>query len=534
MIGDRLGKWVIFKELGRGGMGRVYLAQEELTGMQAAIKVLAAELAQEIGFLHRFQREIETLSKLDHPNIVRFIEAGFEDGHYFYAMEYVEGLTLDQILDEQHRLLWADVLSIALQVAPALRHVHDHGIIHRDIKPSNLILNAEGKIKLMDFGIAKVFAATHLTATGGIVGTAEFLSPEQAAGKVVGKRSDLYCFGCVLYTLLTGRPPFSGGSYVELLHKHRYGQFDRPKKFVPDLPDEIDELVCQLLEKDPEKRPRDALVLFKQLESVNRKLSRQSSKTSADNSDAATQAENRAAKVSMEDLPGPATLMSRMVRAELEEHQRGGPLTRFFNRPLVLVVILAACIGILVWKLWPLNQEELFQRGARLMESESRYDMEVAWREYLGPLERDHPDHPYKEQVAGFRAKWEAAKGDAAKPLPTSEAQRFFQQGEWLSRQGNPAAAQKVWRNLVDVFADVEAEKEWVSRARTALADQEKDAAEKDRFKSVHKALTRAKELHEQGKQADAERIWSGIEALYRDDPSAAEILGAVKRARQK
>src|SRR4029077_12605381 len=112
---------------------------------------------------------------------------------------YVEGLNLDQILSRQSRLLWKDVLDVALQVSQALRHVHDHGIIHRDIKPSNLILNATGQVKLTDFGIAKVFAATHLTATGGIVGTAEFLSPEQAAGKVVGKRSDLYCLGCVLY-----------------------------------------------------------------------------------------------------------------------------------------------------------------------------------------------------------------------------------------------------------------------------------------------------------------------------------------------
>src|SRR6266480_2803238 len=115
MIGDRLGKWFIFKELGRGGMGRVYLAQEELTGRQAALKVLATELAQEIGFLQRFQREIETLSKLEHPNIVRFYESGYENGLYFYAMEYVEGLNLDQILETQGRLPWKEVLDIALQ-----------------------------------------------------------------------------------------------------------------------------------------------------------------------------------------------------------------------------------------------------------------------------------------------------------------------------------------------------------------------------------------------------------------------------------
>src|SRR5262249_48918731 len=228
-------------------------------------------------------------------------------------------------------------------------HVHDHGIIHRDLKPSNLILSAEGQIKLTDFGIAKVFAATHLTATGGIVGTAEFLSPEQAAGKVVGRRSDLYCLGCVLYMLLTGRTPFVGNSYVELLHKHRYGQFDRPQKYVPDMPVEFDELICQLLEKDPDKRPRDALVFYKQLDSIRQKMERQADVTSADNRDGVTKSENRTDKVSMGDMPGEATLMGRLVRATLDAENRGGVVSRFFNRPLILFIILVACIGILIW-----------------------------------------------------------------------------------------------------------------------------------------------------------------------------------------
>ena len=514
MIGDRLGKWVIFKELGRGGMGRVYLAQEELTGRQAAVKILAAELAQEIGFLHRFQREIETLSRLDHPNIVRFFESGYENDRYFYAMEYVEGMSLEKIIEEQGRLPWKDVLEIALQVTPALKHVHDHGVIHRDIKPSNLLLDSTGKIKLTDFGIAKVFASTHLTATGGIVGTAEFLSPEQAAGKVVGKRSDLYCFGCVLYTLLTGRTPFSGNSYVELLHKHRYGQFDRPQKFVPEIPHELDELVCQLLEKDPDKRPRDARVFYKQLESIQNKVERKSQTTSADNRDVSTKAENRTDKISMEALPGPATLMSHLVRAGLKEQQQGGPVTRFFNRPIVLVVLLFGCIGVLAWGLWPLNQEQLYQRGAKLMETENLTEMQHAWSDYLEPLESRFPDHPYKEKVDEFRTKWEAAK--TAHP---SEAQRFFHQGEVLQQQGNLAEARKVWSSVIDVFQDVDTEKAWVARARQALNDMDKTGADKDRWKQVRRALERADDLRKQGKTSDAKRIWDGIEQLYRDDP---------------
>jgi tRNA A-37 threonylcarbamoyl transferase component Bud32 len=529
MIGDRLGKWVIFKELGRGGMGRVYLAQEELTGRQAALKILAAELAQELGFLHRFQREIETLSRLDHPNIVRFFESGYENGLYFYAMEYVEGMSLEQILDKQSRLAWPDVLEIALQVTPALRHVHDHGVIHRDIKPSNLLLDKDGRIKLTDFGIAKVFASTHLTATGGIVGTAEFLSPEQAAGKVVGKRSDLYCFGCVLYMLLTGRPPFSGVSYVELLHKHRYGQFDRPQKFVAEIPHEIDELVCQLLEKDPDKRPRDALVFLKQLENIQRKLDRKSQTTSADNRDVSTRAENRTDKVSMEALPGPATLMSRLMRDGLKEHQRGNAVARFFNRPVVLVVVLLACIGIFTYGLWPLSEDEMYKRGAGLMERGSLADMQRAWTEYLGPLENGYPEHRYKEELEKYRRKWENAK--SAQP---SEAQRFYQQGELLRQQGNWAAAAHVWQNVIDVFKDVDAEKAWVRRAESGLAEIGKSASNQDRWQSVRQALRQADDMRAHGKAADAERIWSGIEQLYRNDPTAADIVMEVHKARNR
>jgi serine/threonine-protein kinase len=527
MTGDRLGKWVIFKELGRGGMGRVYLAQEELTGRQAALKVLSAELAQDVGFLHRFQREIETLSKLEHPNIVQFYEPGHENGLYFYAMEYVDGQNLDAILTAQGRFPWQEVLDIALQVAPAIRHVHDHGIIHRDLKPSNLLRTSAGTIKLTDFGIAKVFAGNNLTASGGIVGTAEYLSPEQAAGKVVGRRSDLYCLGCVLYALLTGKPPFVGKTYVELLHKHRYGQFDRPGAIVPEIPYEIDDLICQLLEKDPDKRPRDALVFLKQLETIRTRLERKSSQTQADNRERATTAENRTDRLSAADLPGQGPL-SRLLRTGTSERDSVGPLGGIFNRAWVLVLLLACCIGILVWAFWPLSQDQLYERGARLMESGRLYDMQMAWSEYLDPLETRYPNHPYKEQVDAFRLKRQAALAGQ----PASEAQRFFQLGEFHKRQGDLAGAQQVWRNLIAVFGAVETDREWVQRAERGLNELEADSRNKDRFQPVKAALERARRLRIQGKDADAERILTGIEQLYRDDRTAADLLIEVKKAR--
>jgi predicted Ser/Thr protein kinase len=525
MIGERLGKWIIFKELGRGGMGRVYLAQEELTGRQAALKVLAAELAVEAGFLYRFQREIATLGTLDHPNIVRFFEAGHENGLYYYAMEYVEGQNLEEIMEAKGRLPWNEVLDVAEKLSRALRHVHDHGVVHRDLKPSNILRTADGTIKLTDFGIAKVFASTHLTATGGVVGSAEYISPEQAAGKGVGKRSDLYCLGAVLYTLLTGRPPFAGTSYIELLHKHRYNQCDRPQRLVPEIPYEVDELVCQLLEKDPDKRPRDCFVFSKQLASLRNRLERKTHLTQPGHADAPTQASNTV----FENFDGPATLMSRLMRAEIAQHQHGGWVSRFFNHPLVLVALLGLCIGILVWTFWPLDEQALYEHGAQMMASARLADMEAAWSEYLEPLQRRFPDHPYRAEVERFRAKLEAGRA----PLP-SEAQRLYRQGVQRLQQGDVTGARQIWRNLSAVFRGVDAEREGVEQAEQALVALERELQAPERWTAVRAALTRAAQFQAEGRPNEAERIWQAVEELYRADPSAAAILREVHQARMR
>lgn len=525
MIGERLGKWVIHKELGRGGMGRVYLAQEELSGRKAALKILAAELAQEVGFLYRFQREIETLSALDHPSIVHFYESGFENNLYFYAMEFVEGQTLEEILEARQRLPWQEVLDIAERVCPALRHCHDHGVIHRDLKPSNLLRMPDGTIKLTDFGIAKVFAAPHLTRTNGIVGTAEYLSPEQAAGKTVGKRSDLYCLGCVLYVLLTGRPPFTGNSYIELLNKHRHSQCDPPQRYVLEIPHEVDELVCQLLEKDPDKRPRDCHVLGKRLATIRLKLERKSHKTEHDGDD---QAATRIDDSAHLKLPGPATLMSRLLRSELQRELQGGPLARFFNHPAVVTALLAGCLGVMAWTFWPAGEEQLYEQGARLMASSRLSDLEQAWRDYLGPLETRFPQHAHQEELAQFRRKLESARSGVA-----TEGQRFYRLGELRRQQGDLRGARSLWNNVIVVFRDDPAEEEWVRRATAALGELDKQTQAKERLAAVESALQRAKEMHAKGKADEADRVLAAIEELYRDDTGAAELLRQVQQARQ-
>jgi serine/threonine-protein kinase len=533
MIGTRLGNWVIDKELGKGGMGRVYLAHREppAAGLpaQAAVKVLAAELAREDGFLHRFGREIEALRLLDHPNIVRFYESGEHDGRYYYAMEYVDGQNLEEVLLQRSRLPWKEVLDMALQVCPALKHAHDHGIIHRDLKTQNLMRTGEGVVKLTDFGVAKVFAARHLTATGGLVGTAEYISPEQAAGKPVTVRSDLYSFGVVLYTLLTGREPFQGETVLDLMQKHRYARCDPPRLVVPELPHQLDEIVCALLEKEPAKRPASALALQRQLESLRRKMDRKEQRTVVNAKVDATVVDT--GDTETDRGPGVATLTSMMVRGLLSRENAAGPLARAFNHPAVLVTLFILCVGLLAWGLWPASAAALYARGAELMGHGSAADWELAFEKYFEPLERKYPDHPYQEQVREYRQWLEDARAErqARARDGASEAQRFYLQGKRYSKDGDLPAAQRTWQDLVTTFQGVESEQRWVRLAEKGLEGlRDKLPPAEQRWASVRAALERARTLP----KAEAEKVWQAVEDLYRDDPSARPVLEEVRKCR--
>lgn len=271
-----IGPWIIDRKLGAGGMGTVYLGTHNVTGQVAAIKVLPASLAREEGFIERFKREIDSMEKLKSPHIVEFYESGNEGDTYFYAMEYVEGETLTSRLKRDKRLPWPEVIDISLQLCRALKAAHNTGIIHRDLKPSNLMMSPDGTLKLADFGVAQVFASQKLTITGGIVGTVEYMSPEQAKGQRATKKSDLYSFGAVMYVMLTGRPPFSGKTSLDVIHKHQFAQFDRPGLIATDIPKQLEEIVCKLLEKDPDKRFPDSYVLSLRLIEVQKRFAWQS------------------------------------------------------------------------------------------------------------------------------------------------------------------------------------------------------------------------------------------------------------------
>ena len=287
-VGQTFGPFQIEKELGSGAMGSVYQARFKQDGKDdrtVALKVIAFGLSGNEQALARFEREANILKQLRHPNIVRLFASGRYKGTPFFAMEYVAGKSLDKIMIERQAgapgkppFTWEEVVEMGKPLCAALQHAHDKGIIHRDLKPSNLMLTEEGIVKLTDFGIAKDVDVTALTGANNTIGTAAYMSPEQCKGErfLTGK-SDIYSLGVVFYELLTGRKPFMAESSVDMFLLHVQGTFARPAQLNPDIPVWLDTLVCQMMEKKPEHRPRDAAMVGQVLDEIAEKIATQQS-----------------------------------------------------------------------------------------------------------------------------------------------------------------------------------------------------------------------------------------------------------------
>ena len=269
-------------------MGSVYHGVHSKTKDSVAIKVIASNMAQHQRFRRRFDSEIQTLIKLKHPNIVQLIGFGEEKGLLFYSMEYVDGENLQQQLRREKKIAWERVVDIAIEVCAALKHAHDFGVIHRDLKPANLMINSQGKVKLTDFGIAKLFGAMESTVEGAVLGTADFMPPEQAEGKPVSVRSDLYSLGSMCYAAIAGRAPFIGKNIPEILFNVRYGTLKPLASLEPTVPKELCELVDELLRREPSMRPPTGLVVGNRLQALRvglamRARERSSNKTEVGN-----------------------------------------------------------------------------------------------------------------------------------------------------------------------------------------------------------------------------------------------------------
>ncbi|MGW3283765.1 Stk1 family PASTA domain-containing Ser/Thr kinase [Streptomyces sp. NPDC001002] len=258
------GRYELGQVLGRGGMAEVYLAHDTRLGRTVAVKTLRADLARDPSFQARFRREAQSAASLNHPAIVAVYDTGedYIDGVSipYIVMEYVDGSTLRELLHSGRRLLPERTLEMTIGILQALEYSHRAGIVHRDIKPANVMLTRNGQVKVMDFGIARAMgdSGMTMTQTSAVIGTAQYLSPEQAKGEQVDARSDLYSTGCLLYELLTVRPPFVGDSPVAVAYQHVREEPQPPSVFDPEITPEMDAIVLKALVKDPNYRYQSA------------------------------------------------------------------------------------------------------------------------------------------------------------------------------------------------------------------------------------------------------------------------------------
>jgi beta-lactam-binding protein with PASTA domain/predicted Ser/Thr protein kinase len=251
------GRYRILKRLGSGGMADVYAAEDSQLGRRVALKVLHRRFAEDEQFVERFRREASSAAGLSHPNIVGIFDRGEWDGTYYIAMEFVDGRTLKEIVREKGPAPVEAGVDVTLQILRAARYAHKHGIVHRDIKPQNVLIDQDGRVRVTDFGIARA-GASDMTETGSIMGTAQYLSPEQAQGRPVDARSDLYSIGIVLYELLTGHVPFDAESPVSVALKQVSEPPLPPSELVPAIPPAVEAVVLRAMEKAPERRFQSA------------------------------------------------------------------------------------------------------------------------------------------------------------------------------------------------------------------------------------------------------------------------------------
>src|SRR5436189_421190 len=248
------GRYELEELVGSGGMSNVFRAHDRLLERTVALKILHEQYTRDEDYVERFRREARAVAQLTHPNIVTVIDRGEQDGRQFIVFEYVHGMNLKELVEQEGPLPPGEVIELALQIARGLAFAHEQGLVHRDVKPQNVLLDADGRAKVTDFGIARALDVDGMTITGTIMGTSNYIAPEQARGQPVDEQTDVYSLGCVLYELLAGDVPFDGDNFVAVAMRHVNDPVPSVRDTRPDVPPRLDWAIQEAMAKDPGDR----------------------------------------------------------------------------------------------------------------------------------------------------------------------------------------------------------------------------------------------------------------------------------------
>ena len=267
------GRYQIIEELGKGGMGRVYKVLDKEVNAKVALKLIKPEIAKDKKTIERFRNELKVARDIAHKNVCRMYHLGKEKGAYYITMEYVSGEDLKSFIRRSGIISVGKAISIANQVCEGLSEAHRLGVIHRDLKPQNIMIDKEGNVRIMDFGIARSLRAKGITGSGVMIGTPNYMSPEQVDGKETDQRSDIYSLGVILYEMVTGRAPFEGDTALSIAVKHKTEAPDDPRKYNEQLSEELCQIILKCLEKDKDIRFQNAGELRKALLDIEQGIS---------------------------------------------------------------------------------------------------------------------------------------------------------------------------------------------------------------------------------------------------------------------
>jgi eukaryotic-like serine/threonine-protein kinase len=550
LTGQTIGSFYIERILGKGAMGAVYLGKHKEKGLYSAIKVVdpgkkeASPLMQQ-----RFEREISLLKRFNHKNIVKFRDAGVHNGCRYYAMDYVEGETLEAVLAKKERLPVSTACQLIWQLCDALEEMHSEGVVHRDLKPANVMIDKAGVLKLTDLGIAKdtsqVFNSK-LTEADTTVGTVAYMAPEQLAGKDLSRRSDLYSMGIMFYQLLTGRLPFTGRTVYEYINQRQAGSFPRPSAVNTKIPYELDQLVVELMKQNPEERPRDARVVQQRIKEIADK-SRQGTLTKTSEMSggdlAATEEMKTPPKGIWKATSAVASTLTRSLTGSASRKKKKSSDEPFWESPIFLVALLVLIVGIVWWAMRPLGEEQLFVRGKELMETEYRSNWDIAMEKYFDPLLQRFPNTAHREKIDEYRDQvlvadcegrvtWAHKLGRL--PDDASEAfRKYFEADSVRTLLNNKTLANEQFKAIATLFENDPKSRGWALLARRQLVDEGKEVPESTRVTAKREALkdaiAKAGDLRQKGNVADYFRISDSILNLYSADPEVADLVKQLK-----